>query len=160
MSEASWSRYDLLQATVTGHQAYGLVLSTEDGLRAFIEDAYVADGPINRDDWPEVGAELTAMVLGATRDERLRLSSRASDLELVRSVPDVSAAMGAWAEYRGTEPRSQAAADSFLATPGAAGVLEWVLKQPRSWRGRTEAEWLIARISSDRRASMWPDGLT
>jgi hypothetical protein len=73
-------RGDEVEFIVTGAQPYGILVETVDGERGWVEDDAIAEGPVlPRSDWPQPGERLRGLVLGYTRDGRIRACLRAVD---------------------------------------------------------------------------------
>ncbi|MFS8101787.1 hypothetical protein LFM09_32130 [Lentzea alba] len=124
-------RYAVVSGTVVSHPPYGIFLTTDTGDRAFIDSDYVADGGVRRDEWPQPGERVRGMVLGVTRDGRVRLSTRQSDVDLVDEGVDASRAMAAWDAFR--QAGDAGSGQELLALPDAVAVLRWALRQPPGW---------------------------
>lgn len=83
-------RYDLVHCSVVGHARYGLLIESEDGARGFVDSSYVSDRP--GEPWPEVGRRLRCVVLGYTRDGRLRVAATPTYVDVMASTGDAVAA--------------------------------------------------------------------
>lgn len=81
---------------MTGYAHYGILIATDAGERGWIEGSYVADGPIRREEWPEVGARIVGVVLGYTSSGRIRLATTPSYVAAIRGSEDPDAAASAW----------------------------------------------------------------
>jgi hypothetical protein len=122
-------RYDVVDCVVTGHHTDGLLVTLDSGERGVVERVTVEDAPLPSD-WPAVGTRLPAVVLGRTRDGRLRLAGRPSYVALVRSAADPEAALGAWNRIRAADEAYAEASSDLFDGPDAAAVLQWALSQP------------------------------
>jgi hypothetical protein len=80
-------RYDVVTCVVTKHVRYGLVVEIDSGEQGWIDSGYIADsaGQSSPSAWPSPGSTLAAVVLGMDRMGRVRLASRPSYVELIRS---------------------------------------------------------------------------
>jgi hypothetical protein len=127
-------RYSIVRGTVSGRQHYGLLVTLESGDRGFVDVTYVSDESQPAAEWPETGRPVEAVVLGTTRDDRVRLCTRATDLEFVRSADDPAGAFEAWQAIGETVESGDASSVSpFLDLPDADALLSWALRQsPRS----------------------------
>ncbi len=90
---------------MTGYTHYGVLIATDAGERGWIESDYVADGPIRREEWPEVGARVVGVVLGyaqatAHMPARIRLATIPSYVAAIRGSDDPKAAASAWSAER------------------------------------------------------------
>lgn len=128
-------RYSLVGLEVTGHQPYGVLVRTDAGISGFVDRADISDVPIPPEDWPAIGSRAPGVVLGVTRQGKLRASLRPADVSLVEGVDDPRCAFAAWAK-RGFA--DDAEKDAFFAAPGTPAILRWALCQhePSSDRGR------------------------
>ncbi|MFJ1760615.1 hypothetical protein ACIOD2_09885 [Amycolatopsis sp. NPDC088138] len=91
-------RYDVVECAVTGHVHYGLLIAAEDGERGFVDRAEITDEP--GEPWPETGSRLRGVVLGYTRDGRLRVATRPGYVELVATADDPAAGAADWSRLR------------------------------------------------------------
>jgi hypothetical protein len=127
-----YPKYAIVRGTVSGRQQYGALITLESGDRGFVDVGYLADtaeGVQSGAEWPEMGLTVEAVVLGTTRDGRVRLTTRGSDLALARSALNLADAFAVWEQcQKADEPQSPTAA-SFLALPDADAVLSWALRQ-------------------------------
>ncbi|MFD7639405.1 hypothetical protein ACFV4P_02005 [Kitasatospora sp. NPDC059795] len=144
MKSSDFAKGDLVECVVVTHRHYGPNTRTVvGGAPGFIDSTDVSDDPADRD-WPPVGRRLACLVLGDTKDGRLRLSCRPRDVELGRSVADVVAAVAAWRTVCDAE--SEVAVGEFLRTADAGPTLRWALRHPAgAWRTRAEA--MVERAS-------------
>ncbi len=74
-----FARGEEVNFTVTGAQHYGVLIRTDSGERGWIESDYVSDVRPGRDEWPGVGTALRGLVLGYTKDGRIRIALRHVD---------------------------------------------------------------------------------
>jgi hypothetical protein len=94
-------RYDVIPCTVTSHVRYGLIVTLDTGERGWIEDDRIRDDrSICRDQWPAVGTQLDAVVLGVLENGRVCLCSMPSYVEVIRHAFDPDAAARAWSLTR------------------------------------------------------------
>ena len=99
-------RYDIVHCTVTGHVHYGLLVESQDGERGFVDSSYIADKP--GEPWPEVGQQLRCVVLGYTKENRLRVGATPSYVEMLAAADDPATAAKAWVRRRrGRTPRRE-----------------------------------------------------
>ncbi|MGW4384404.1 hypothetical protein [Kitasatospora sp. NPDC004531] len=143
MEEPEVPRYALVDCVVVVHRHYGPVTRTAPGdVPGYVDCLDLSDDPAaGRADWPAVGQQLTCVVLGTTKDGRLRLSARPRDVELVGAVADLPAALATWRAVRD----GGGAAAEFLRADDAVPVLRWALRHPAGSGERTRAEALIER---------------
>lgn len=87
-------RYDIVHCSVVGHAPYGLLIESEDGERGFVDSSYISDRP--GEPWPEVGRRLQCVVLGQTRDGRLRVAATPTYVDVVALTGDAIAAYEQW----------------------------------------------------------------
>lgn len=147
-------RYAVVSGTVVSHPHYGVFLTTDAGDRAFVDSDYVADGDVRRDEWPQPGERVRGMVLGVTRDGRVRLTTRQSDLDLVDECVDASRAMAAWDAFRQTGDAGSVR--EILALPDVAAVLRWVLRQPPGWNLKPRVLALLEHAPPEIREELAP----
>ena len=130
-----YPKYAIVRGTVHGRQHYGVLVTLESGDRGFIDADHLTDTSAGQPgaEWPEPGRPVEAVVLGTTNDERVRLTTRGTDLALARSAADPAGVFEAWEQCRGTGAAASSATAAFLALPDADAVLAWALRQsPRS----------------------------
>jgi hypothetical protein len=84
-SVAEHARGDEVLFTVTGAQHYGILIQTDSGERGWVEEEYLSDRKLRREEWPPVGVSLRGLVLGYARDGRIRVCLRDVD---GRTSPD------------------------------------------------------------------------
>lgn len=129
MTEGQMLRYALVEFEVEGHKPYGLVFRTTGGASGFVDKADISDSPISPEDWPLIGRRLTGVVLGTTRSGQIRATTRASDIALAAGVNDPERALIEWARIRDKGFVDSSDRDVFFASPEAAFVLNWALRQ-------------------------------
>lgn len=125
-------KYAIVRGTVSGRQHYGALVTLASGDRGFVDADHLSDtaeGERPSAEWPEPGRTLEAVVLGTTKDGRVRLTTRGSDLALARSASNLAHALAAWEGCRKAGEPASSAAESFLALPDADAVLSWALRQ-------------------------------
>ncbi|MEV6601716.1 hypothetical protein AB0M36_33410 [Actinoplanes sp. NPDC051346] len=132
MSILEYPKYSLVECRIARHQHYGLVVRTAPGDQpGFIDESAISDQPYAPvDEWPEVGETLLCVVLGSTRDGRLRLSSRPRDVALARAVVDVEAALSIWRRIRDEAPAETGLLMEFFESQEAVPTLRWALGRP------------------------------
>ncbi|KDN87209.1 hypothetical protein KCH_10300 [Kitasatospora cheerisanensis KCTC 2395] len=144
-----------MECVVIGHQHYGPRTRTVAGdLPGYVDASVVSDDPgSSREDWPAVGQRLDCVVLGQTRDGRLRLSARPRDIELIRSVAEVRTALTGWRAL--AEAGDEAAGvREFLRTPEALPTLRWALRHPAGSEDRVRAEAMVERMPEGMRQAL------
>jgi predicted RNA-binding protein with RPS1 domain len=75
----TYDRGDEIDVVVTGTQHYGVLVETNDGEKGWIESEYLSGLVLEPRDWPPVGTVLRGLVLGRTRDGRIRVCLREVD---------------------------------------------------------------------------------
>jgi hypothetical protein len=138
-------RFDLVDCEVTGHQHYGLLFRTSSDRPGFIDSADIFDPSAHgHSDWPPVGARLTCVVLGVTRDGRIRASVRASDMELVREEADLQQALSEWRRIRDAGFADTSEQNTYLASARGKAILRWALRRNISSSDHNRAVEIIA----------------
>ena len=125
-----YPKYAIVRGTVSGRQQYGALITLESGDRGFVDASYLVDtaeGALPGPEWPEMGRTVEAVVLGTTRDGRVRLTTRDSDLALARSASNLAGAFEVWEQCRDADETQSPTVASFLALPDANAVLSWAL---------------------------------
>lgn len=150
------ARYALLEVTVQAHARYGLVVRSAAGEDGFVDSDYIADQPVPPEDWPAVGTHLWGVVLGHTRDGRLRLCTAPKYVAVARSA-DMAAVMGRWRDLREAEDRYLGVAREFRERPDAEPVLRWALTGPYHPADRATAVRLLAAAPVALRAGLAPE---
>jgi hypothetical protein len=80
------SRYDIVECVVIRHAPYGVLVELDPEERGWIEGDYVNEArSIDPRTWPPPKSRVIAVVLGTTRDGRVRLASVPSFVERIRS---------------------------------------------------------------------------
>lgn len=69
----------VVQFTVSGHQHYGVLVTTDEGERGWIEAEYLSKDQLSQAQWPAIGTRLRGLVLGYTADGRVRVCMREVD---------------------------------------------------------------------------------
>jgi len=72
-------RGDEIEFEVAGAQHYGVLIRTNSGAPGWIEADHLSDSVVRREAWPPAGTRLRGLVLGVTRDGRIRVSLRPVD---------------------------------------------------------------------------------
>lgn len=93
MESPARRRYDIVHCSVVGHAHYGLLVESQDGERGFVDRAHITDKP--GEPWPATGRQLRCVVLGYTKDNRLRAAATPSYVETVAAADDPAAAANA-----------------------------------------------------------------
>lgn len=126
-----YPKYAIVRGTVDGRQHYGVLITLESGGRGFIDADHLADTADGRSNaqWPEPGRSVEAVVLGATKDGRVRQTTRGSDLALARSVSNLAGVFEVWERCCGIGEAASSTAVSFLGSSDADAVLSWALRQ-------------------------------
>jgi predicted RNA-binding protein with RPS1 domain len=138
------ARYALVECEVTAHQPYGVVFEVGGGLRGFVDKADIADAPVMQAEWPSVGRHMTCVVLGRSRDGRIRASMRPSDVQLARSVTDPDRSLRDWIRIRDEGFADISERDAFLASPETSPLLRWALGQRAGSRDRARAMEIVS----------------
>jgi hypothetical protein len=138
------ARYALVECEVTAHQSYGLVFQVRNGLRGFVDKAEIADAPVTQAEWPSVGRHMACVVLGRSRDGRIRASMRSSDVQLARSVADPDRLLRDWIRIRDEGFIDVSERDTFFASSDAYPLLQWALGQRPGSRDRTRAMEIVS----------------
>lgn len=94
MESQARRRYDVVHCSVVGHARYGLLIESQDGERGFVDSSYITDKP--GEPWPAVGQRLRCVVLGHTREGRLRAPAMPLYVETVAAADDPVAAVDTW----------------------------------------------------------------
>lgn len=121
-------RYSTVTCTVTAHRSYGLIVAVEGDGPGFVDLGYISHNPVTADAWPHVGEERRGVVLGVTRDGRLRLDIRHDDLALADSAVNLAEAMSRWTEAQHAEPADTGARQTFYQSADAALLLAWLVR--------------------------------
>jgi predicted RNA-binding protein with RPS1 domain len=137
-------RFALVDCDVTGHQHYGILFHTTDGRRGFIDSSDISDESADPREWPSIGERITCVVLGETRDGRLRASARASDVALVRAEPDARRALSEWLRIRDAGFADASEMDAYLASARGKAILKWAIRRRRSSTDYARAREILA----------------
>jgi hypothetical protein len=129
--EGSLKRYALVRAVVASRtEAHGVVyleVNLPGGTPGLITYDFVAGGEFPpRDELPEVGSELEAVVVHPDVKGRLLLTTAPSLLRLVKETGNVPRAMAAWGALHesGCTPEALRA---FRASPDRLPIMRWAL---------------------------------
>jgi hypothetical protein len=116
------------------------------GKNGFVDESAISDEPYAPPgDWPRIGELLLCVVLGVTRDGRLRLSSRPRDIELVRAVLNVESALAEWRQVRDDPSGGEGHLRQFLRSRDAVPTLRWAKSRPSGSIDRVRALEIIAK---------------
>lgn len=154
MDDSLIPKYTTLYGTVTGRPIYGVVVETDAGSPGFVDSDFIADVPLGRDAWPAVGARLRVMVLASTRDGRLALSARESDLVLVDSVDDPNAVFREWRSVQEAGVGSAAVRERFYRSAAALPMLRWANSRLPGTADRELAQELLSHAPAALRAEL------
>lgn len=77
-------KWDIVSAVVVEQMPYGLRVRVPSGEIGVVDRALVSDLPVRSSEWPVPGDRLILVSGGFTSGGQLRLSARASDLDLAR----------------------------------------------------------------------------
>lgn len=149
-------QYSLVECRIVRHQHYGLVVRTvSDHQPGFVDESAISDQPsVPMNEWPGVGATLPCVVLGGTRDGRLRLSSRPRDVALARAGLNVEAALSTWRRIRDEATVEDDLLVDFFESQEALPTLRWALDRPHGSADHSRAieiaekapDWLKRRL--------------
>lgn len=98
-------RYDVVHCSVVGHAQYGLLVESEDGEHGFVDSSYITDTP--GEPWPAVGRRLRCVVLGYTKEGRLRAAATPLYVEMVAAADDPVTAVDEWSQLTGRGRRHE-----------------------------------------------------
>jgi hypothetical protein len=98
MKSPARRRYDVVRCSVVGRVHYGLLIESADGERGYVDSADITDQP--GEPWPEIGQQLPCVVLGYTKEGRLRAAARPLYVEIVATADDRVAAVEWYATMR------------------------------------------------------------
>lgn len=147
MENSEYPKYSLVECRIVGHQHYGLVVRTVPGDRpGYVDESAISDqqyAPMN--EWPGVGEALLCVILGDTRDGRLRLSSRPRDVALARAVVDVEATLSIWRRIRDEATAEPDPLVEFLGSQEAVPTLRWALSRPDGSADRLRASEIVEK---------------
>lgn len=127
MTVGRMARYEIVQCVVTGHQRYGLLVRSEGGETGLVDSVDISDGHDSAIDWPSIGIRLPCVVLGYTRDGRIRVASAPSYVRLIRELDDPGLALEEWKALRESQGSGEMA-DRFFGSHHARPLLTWALK--------------------------------
>lgn len=151
----SRSRHSIVNCIVTGHRAYGvLVRDPESGEGGYIDRSDIADSGLPQSEWPGEGSLIRCVVLGYTRDGRLRLSSRPRDVNLAEAVPDLTVALQSWVEARKAGESNEQYMRSFLRKPYALPVLRWAIRDRPNSENYKAARWAAEILPPEMRKEL------
>jgi hypothetical protein len=137
-------RFTLIDCDVTGHQRYGLLFRARDGRPGFIDSLEISDRPTDPREWPSVGERIICVVLGETRDGRLRASARGSDIVLVRAEPDAEHALSEWQRIRDVGFADPTERDAYVASSRGKAILRWAIRRRQSSNDHARASEILA----------------
>lgn len=137
-------RFTLIDCDVTGHQHYGVLFRTAEGRPGFIDSLEISDQETDPSEWPSVGERITCVVLGETRDGRLRASARASDVDLVRAEPDARQALSEWQRIRDAGFVDSSESDAYVASARGKAILRWAIRRRQSSKDYARAREILA----------------
>lgn len=149
------ARYEIVKCVVTGRQHYGLLVRTEGGEAGFIDSADIADGGNSKIDWPAIGSRLSCVVLGYTREGRIRVASAPSYVRLISELDDPVQALGEWKVLRESQ-WSDEIVNRFLGAPYARPLLAWAMSAHVDSANHALAVSLLNVASDDLRKDLLP----
>lgn len=150
-------KYAIVELVVVGHQPFGLLVQDDSGQRGFVDRADIADDPAAGGGWPKVGDRIPGVVLGYTRDGRLRVSTRERDLGLVGSLANPADALQAWQAVRSAETGDTEVLEQFYQSPSAPALLRWALKHPTYSEEHKRALDLLSKAPKDLQTKLLGD---
>jgi hypothetical protein len=146
----SREKYSIVTCNVTSRQHYGLLVrAVESGESGYIDRSDIADGGIGEDEWPSEGVSLRCVVLGYTRDGRLRLSARPRDVSLSASGINVGEALRDWISVRDAGQSDAQRMTDFLQCTYATSVLRWALLDRPASANYQIARWALGFLSPE-----------
>lgn len=148
------SKYSIVDCEVVSHRDFGLIVRSMEGGSGYIDVMDISDERLAPDRWPLPGQLISCVVLGYTRDGRMRLTARGGDIALVRNVADVASAIAEWETVRDASSSATGVGD-FFQSGNAIALLRWALLRPRSsmdWKRastllRSAPEWIRRAVS-------------
>jgi predicted RNA-binding protein with RPS1 domain len=156
-SDDQFPKYAIVTCMVTSRPDFGIFVEEIGSRQAgFVDTTDMADSVDQFSGPPETGDNIRAVVLGRTRDGRLRLSMRPRDLKLVAALHDPEAAFLEWRNIeRNLEDRW--IKEKFYGSPNAVALLDWALSHPTHSSAHKQATNLLsgapaalhARLSRD-----------
>lgn len=150
------ARYAIITFEVIGYADYGLLVrDVESGERGFVHLSDVADAPVRADAWPAVGERAGGVVLGCSRDGRIRVHSGQAYMALVESLADPDSAMREWVAVKRAGVAGAGTRDEFFRSPNSRALIRWALGRPQGSADQ-RAAWSCWR---SRPASFWKDAL-
>jgi hypothetical protein len=129
-------KYDVVDCIVTGTRAYGLVVQVSEAVRGFIDSADLIDDPSERGERHKEGDVLRCVVLGRSRDGRVRLSAKKIDVEFVQAVDNPGSAFEVWVSACGDDRIGEDVARDFYQSRYARELLLWGLRHAEGARNR------------------------
>jgi hypothetical protein len=143
----SSERYSVITCDVTGRLHYGLLVrAVESGEAGYIDRAELGNSPLTEEEWPVDGTSLRCVVLGYTRDGRLRLSSKPRDVSLSESGINVREALGHWISVRDAGESHPEGMVEFLRLSYATSILSWALQDRPSSANYKIARWAVSLL--------------
>ena len=147
-------RYSVIECRITDHQPYGLVFETGDGTHGFVDRADISDVPVSELDWPPVGQHVTCVVLGSTRDGRVRASARPRYVALIQGAADPQRVLSDWIRIRDNGFRDASERETFFRSPDAVLVLQWALVDRGNPASKSRALELLAEGPAQLRSAV------
>jgi hypothetical protein len=145
MGQGLLPRYAIITFEVIGYADYGLLVrDVESGGRGFVDRADVADAPVRADAWPAVGERARGVVLGCSRDGRIRVHSGQAYVALVESLVDPDSAMREWVAVKRAGVADAGIRDEFFRSPNSRALIRWALGRPQGSADRRAAVELLA----------------
>lgn len=122
-------KYSVIDCIVSGHRDYGVLVSVPaSGEVGYIDRSEIGNSGMPQSEWPSEGSGVRCVLLGYTRDGRLRLSSRPRDVDLAETVPDLAGALRHWIAVRDAGVADEGAMSQFLGSSYAIPVLRWAMR--------------------------------
>jgi hypothetical protein len=145
MGQGILTRYSIITFEVIGYADYGLLVRDVDsGARGFVDRADVADAPIRADAWPAVGERVRGIVLGCSRDGRIRVHSGQEYVALIESLADPDSAMREWVAVKRAGVSDSGIRDEFFRSPNSRALIRWALGRPQGSADQRAAAELLA----------------
>jgi predicted RNA-binding protein with RPS1 domain len=142
-------KYTVIECTVIGHRSYGLIVRLDSGESGFVDRSYIADTVLSIDEWPRVNTRIRGILLGYTRDGRVRVSARRRDRVLIESLNNPESALHEWQMIESSTVDDTERRREFYRSPNAHALLKWALANPSNSVARQRAVELIAEAPSD-----------
>jgi hypothetical protein len=109
------------------------MVETASGERGWVDADDIADEVV-AGDWPAVGTTVAGVVLGYTRDGRVRLATRPGYVKYVRESGDPGNGLVAWERLREADRSHGDAAHMVYESPDGLGTVRWALGDGRMRR--------------------------